>query len=466
MIRKVKESIKKYHMLEPGDSVVVAVSGGPDSIALLKVLETISDEYELTLITAHLNHGLRVEADREAQFVRDVSKEMGIKFECKAVDINLLRKGTGKSIEDISRDVRYHFLNDVAKRHHAHKIALGHHLNDQVETVLINFLRGSGSGGLKGMLPARDSLYIRPLLQVNKTEILSYLEFHKIQFVRDMSNTEDIYLRNRIRHLLIPELKTKYNPKLEESLCIMAEIMRMEDDYMKTITDKILSEWGAEPDSNDEVMIRISKLRIYHEAIQRRIIKNILRRSTPNSKGIGYTHIKAVQDLAYSNYPSGHLNLPYNIVARREYDFLFFTRGRKFERNIVKEKCDQVFYEVTLPGSVNIAESGKIIKFDFVDPPVQAKSNRQYIVFMDYDKINLPLIIRAGKPGDRIQPLGMRGTKKIKSFFIDEKIPLNRRKDVPLLLDKESVIWIAGMRISERVKITEKTRRILKVEIV
>lgn len=466
MIKKVKEAIKKYHMLESGESVVVAVSGGPDSIALLKVLETLSDEYGLTLITAHLNHGLRVEADREAQFVREISKEMGIKFECKTVDINFLRKGTGKSIEDSSRDVRYHFLNDIAKTYHAHKIALGHHLNDQVETVLINFLRGSGPGGLKGMLPARDSLYIRPLLYVNRTEILSFLEFHKIQFIRDMSNAEEIYLRNRIRHLLIPELKTKYNTKLEENLSNMAEIMRLEDDYMKTLTGKILSEWGAEPDSNDEVRIRISKLRIYHEAVQGRIIRNILRRSTPNGQGIGYAHIKAVQDLAYSNYPSGHLNLPYNTTVRREYDFLFFSRGRKFERNIVQEKCDQVFYEVTLPGSVNIAESGKIIKFNFVDPPVQIKSNRQDIVFMDYDKIRFPLIIRAGKPGDRIQPLGMKGTKKIKSFFIDEKIPLNCRKDVPLLLDKESVLWIAGMRISERVKITKKTNRILKVEIV
>ncbi|HVO66817.1 MAG TPA: tRNA lysidine(34) synthetase TilS, partial [Syntrophales bacterium] len=348
MIKKVKEAIKKYRMLEPGDTAVVAVSGGPDSLALLKVLKILSNEYRLTLITAHLNHGLRLEADQEARFVHEISKEMGIEFECKTVDINFLRKGTGKSIEDISRDERYFFLNDVAKRHHAQRIALGHNLNDQVETVLINFLRGSGPRGLKGMLPIRDLLYIRPLLYINRTEILSFLESHKMQFVRDWSNTEDIYLRNRIRHLLIPELRVKYNPKLDDNLSIMAEIMRLEDDYMETLTGKILSEWGSEPDNNEEVRIRISELRKYHEAVQRRIIKNILRRSTPNSQGMGYAHIKAVQDLVHSNNPSGHLNLPYNTVVKREYDFLSFSRDRRFERNIVKEKCEQVLYEVAL----------------------------------------------------------------------------------------------------------------------
>jgi len=465
MIKKVKEAIKKYRMLESGDSIVVAVSGGPDSVALLKVLETLSDEYGLTLIAAHLNHGLREEADREEQFVSKLSNEMGIKFECKTADINFFRKGTGKSLEETCRDVRNHFLNDVLKRHHAHKIALGHHLNDQIETVLINFLRGSGPEGLKGMLPVRDSLYIRPLLYVRRKEILSFLESHKIPFMIDTSNTEDIYLRNRIRHLLIPELTAKYNPKLEGSLSNMAEIMRLEDDYMKSVTGKILSGWSVESDDS-EIRIIISELRKYHEAIQIRIMKNILRRSTPNSQGIGYVHIKAVVDLAKRDQPSGYLNLPYNIEVRREYDCLVVSTGENFGRNIMKEKCDRLFYEVTSPGLVNIAELGKTMILDLIEPPVQIKSSEKNTVYMDYDRILLPMIIRTGKPGDRIQPLGMTGTKKIKSYFIDEKIPLNCRQEIPLLLDQGSVLWIVGMRLSERVKITYKTRKILKVEIV
>ena len=465
MIDKIKKYIEKHRLFETGQRIVVAVSGGSDSIALLKVLEMVSDEYRLTLIAAHLNHGLREEAGYEEQFVRGISNEMMINFECKTVDITSIKKGSGKSTEDISRIVRYQFLNDVAKKYQAQKIALGHHLNDQSETVLINFLRGSGPEGLKGMLPVRDSLYIRPLLGVSRNEILSFLDSHKIPFMNDTSNTEDVFLRNRIRHLLIPELKEKYNPKLEESLNNMAEIMRLEDDYMKMITDNTLSEWDVEPD-DDEITIRISELKKYHKAIQRRILKVLLRRSTPNSQGIGYPHIKAVLDFAYRNHPSGYLNLPHNIEVSREYDSLVISGWKEFGKINIGKKSDHLYFEVTLPGSVNVAQLGIIIKFSFVEPPVQIKADENNIVYMDYDRIVLPLIIRTGKPGDRIQPLGMKGTKKIKSFFIDEKIPINKRKIFPLLLDKESVIWIVGMRLSERVKITEKTRQILKVEIV
>jgi len=241
MINKVKNAIQKHGMLDKGERVIVAVSGGPDSIALLKVLAMISEEYGLTLITAHLNHGLRKEADDEEQFVRRVSREMGITLESKKSDINSLKKGTGRSIEDISREVRYRFLNEAARKHDAHTIALGHNLNDQIETVLMNFLRGSGSEGLKGMLPARDSLYIRPLLGISRREILSFIEFHKIQYVTDASNTESLYLRNRIRHSLIPQLK-KYNQNLEKSLYNMADIMRLDDDYMKTVVHTISAE--------------------------------------------------------------------------------------------------------------------------------------------------------------------------------------------------------------------------------
>ena len=464
MIEKVKNAIKKHRMLNTGECVVVAVSGGPDSVALLKFLALISAEYGLTLIVAHLNHGLRKEADDEEQFVRRISEDMGIAFECRRVDISYLRKGTGKSIEEVSREVRYQFLNDVVRKHHAQKIALGHNLNDQIETVLINFLRGSGPEGLKGMLPGRDTLYIRPLLAVSRKEILSFIESHKMQYVTDVSNMENLFLRNRIRNFLIPQLK-KYNPNLEESLNNMAEIMRMEDDYMKTAARTILSEWNIRPVS-DEIRIGVSELKKYHEAIQSQVIKDLLRRLAPNGQGIGYAHIKAVIDLCTSNYPSGQLNLPHNILVRREYDSLITSRGKKSERKIINDKHDKIHYEVTLPGTVHIMELEKTMQFDFVKHPDRIHEVDQNTVFMDFDMIVLPLIIRTAKPGDRIQPLGMKGKKKINSYFIDEKIPLRVRKETLLLLDQESVIWIAGMRLSERVKISDKTRKILKVEIV
>lgn len=465
MIAEVRKTIKKHNMLKTGERVVVAVSGGPDSIALLKVLEVLSHEYGLTLIAAHLNHGLREEADREEQFVHKLCNEMEIKFESKKVDINYLRKKSGKCIEDISRDIRYQFLDEVAKRHDAQKIAVGHHLNDQIETVFMNFIRGSGPDGLKGMAPVRDSMYIRPLLGVKRKQILSFLESHKILFMTDASNMENIYLRNRIRHLLIPHIKAQYNPNLDISLANMAEIMRMENDYLEKDTDTAISKvmFGS---IEDEIRINIPELMQYHEAIQRRIVKEILQKLTPDQKGIEYDHIKAVVELAYRNHPNAHLNLPFGIVARREYDFLIVAQEGKSLKNTAYEQFNSLYYTITIPGIVNIVEIGRTMKFDFVDSVVWSDTNMPNIVYMDYDTIIGPLIIRTIKPGDRIKPFGMKGTKKIKSYFIDEKIPMRRRKMIPLLSDEESVLWIVGMRMSEHVRITKKTINILRVEIV
>jgi tRNA(Ile)-lysidine synthase len=465
MIRKVKEAIEMNHLLRQGDKVVVAVSGGCDSIALLTVLEMLSDEYRLSLIVAHINHGLRENAAYEEEFVRGIAEEMGVLFECKSLDVRSLRKGTGKSIEEIGREVRYDFLKDVANRHGAQRIALGHNSDDQTETVLMNFLRGSGPPGLRGMLPERDSFYIRPLLGVTRDEIISFLESRELPFVTDSSNTDPAYLRNRIRHSLIPELKARYNPALEESIKNMAEIMRLEDDYMNGVTSKILSEWGL-MDAAGEIRISIHALAEYHEAIQKRIMKRLLERLTTNSQGIGQTHIKAALNLVYSDHPAAYIDLPCNIGVRREYDALVIFKRKRSEKDVLKKRYHDLCYEVTLPGSVRMEELGKKMIFEFVEGAIDIKSNARNTAFMDYERISLPLVIRTVRPGDRIQPLGMKGMKKIKAVFIDEKIALQERRRIPLLIDQEAVLWIAGLRLSERVKITKKTRYILRVELV
>jgi len=329
----------------------------------------------------------------------------------------------------------------------------------------MNFLRGSGPTGLKGMLPARDSTYIRPLLGVTRNEIISFLELHRISFVTDASNADQRFLRNRIRHILIPELKARYNPKLEECMKSMAEIMRVEDDYMEMATDKVLSAWGVTP-GDSEIRICISDFLEYHEAIQRRIMKRLLEGLSPNGKGIGFTHIKAALGLVRSDRPGAHVNLPCNIEVRREYDALVISTREKGEKKILNKRCNDLYYEVTPPGPVKIAELGKTMIFEFVEGPIDMRSNDREAVFMDYDRISLPMVIRTVRPGDRIQLLGMKGMKKIKSVLIDEKIPLRHRKLIPLVLDQEAVLWIAGLRLSERVKITEKTIQILNVKFV
>jgi len=470
MIEKIKKAIKKHNMIEMGDLVIVAVSGGPDSISLLKILEMISGEYRLKLITAHLNHGIRGEtADREEQFVRQLSQDMGVEFESRKIHVPSLKKATGKSIEEIGREERYRFLADVAVKHGAQKIALGHHLHDQAETVIMNFLRGSGTEGLKGMLPVRDGMFVRPLLCVKRKEIFDFLEKQHVTYVMDPSNDSNIYLRNRIRHGLIPELKKQFNPNLEESLVNMAEIFRLEDSFMKSVTDKILNGWGIKL-FDEKIIIKISDLKMQHPSIQNRIIKTILERFSPSSKGIGFDHIKVILRLIDSDKPGGRANLPFGINARREYDELCICRQTKDDIDshamYAREKSGGFFYTVSIPDRVHIEELGMTVTFELIQTRQQVMLNEPNRAYMDYEEIILPLSIRPMRPGDRIQPLGMVGTKKIKSFFIDKKYPQGKRKKIPLLVDGESVIWIAGMRLSERVKITNKSRQILKVEIV
>ncbi|HUH66930.1 MAG TPA: tRNA lysidine(34) synthetase TilS [Syntrophales bacterium] len=463
-MKKLRQAVEDGRLLERGDKVIVAVSGGPDSIALLLGLKMLSPEYGLTLIAAHMNHGLRKDAADEEEFVGRVAADMAVGFECRRVDVALLRQGTGRCLEDIGREARYAFLADVAALHGAQKIALAHHMNDQVETVLMNFIRGSGPGGLKGMRPARDSIYIRPLLGATRSEITAFLDEHQMPFMTDSSNMDQRYLRNRIRHSLIPELTKKYNPGLTEAVIGMADIMAAEDDYMQRETSMALARCGSRSNEG-EIRIGVAAFGRYHESIQRRILKRIFEDLSPDGKGIGFDHVKAALGLMNSEHPGASINLPRGIEVRREYADLVVCRCR-IVRGRLAEGYTSLYYDVTPPCRIEMSELGKSMRFDFVGPPRNVKSSEPTTIFMDYDKLSLPLFIRFGKPGDRIQPMGMKGTKKIMALLIDEKVPVRKRKSIPLLLDQKSVLWIAGLRLSERAKITEKTRQILRVEFV
>lgn len=480
MIRRVRETTKKYQMLEKDNVVIAAVSGGPDSVALLKILDILSDEYSLTLITAHLNHGLRgEESDSDAEFVRNLSESMGIEFEHKCVDIFSFRHKRGESVEVIAREERYRFLAEIARKHKAHKIALGHNLHDQAETVLMNFIHGSGTEGLKGILPVRDGMYIRPLIGVTRGEILDFLEKEGSGFMTDSSNAHDLYLRNRIRHRLIPALKEAYNPKIEESLTRMAEILRIEDDYMKTVVGEIMSGWECD-EENGEIRINLPEFLALHEAMQNRTIKTILQKFSPAGRGIANVHIQSVVELINSRRPNSWLYLPFNIKVRREYNSLFIFKRKKpgvepgelrFLHNrsfhVPDTGIGQFSYDVKIPGTIEIPELGMTLAFDILDvPPDNIRFQGENVVYMDLEAMGFPLVIRNSMPGDRIQPLGMEGIKKLKCYFIDMKIPSRERRIIPLMADAQGVLWIVGMRLSERVKITDKTKKVVKAEIV
>ncbi|MEW6335664.1 MAG: tRNA lysidine(34) synthetase TilS [Thermodesulfobacteriota bacterium] len=298
MLRSVRKTIAESALLERGDHLLVALSGGPDSVALLRVMALLSPEYGLKLTAAHLNHGLRGEESREEEhFVRTLCAGLGIGCISKTLDIRSLRKGSGKSIEQVGREQRYRFLDEAAQACGATKIATGHHRDDQAETVLINLLRGSGLEGLKGIVPLRDGRIIRPLLHVGRPEILEFLRREGLTYREDGSNRSPCFLRNRIRHGLIPELAAGYNPAIVSGLSRTAEIIRREDDYLQAAVRRILGGWGVVP-GTAEVSLPLQELTGLHEALQRRVLKCLLEAAAPEGTGIGYRHVEAALALA------------------------------------------------------------------------------------------------------------------------------------------------------------------------
>jgi tRNA(Ile)-lysidine synthase len=319
MLKKVRKTITESSLLERGDHLLVAVSGGPDSVALLWALVILSLEYELQLTTAHLNHGLRgAEAQAEERFVLSLSAGMGINCISKTVDIRMLQKGRGKSLEEVGREERYRFFDETAEACGAKKIATGHQRDDQAETVLINLLRGSGLEGLKGIIPVREGRIIRPLLHVGRTEVLEFLNHEGLTYFMDSSNASPHFLRNRIRHQLIPELTAQYNPGIVRGLSRTAEIIRREDDYLQATVGQILCRWGIVPGEAD-TLLPLADFIGLHAALQGRVIKRLLEAASRSGNGVGYRHIEAVLALARSSRRrKASLDLPGLIRVEKE----------------------------------------------------------------------------------------------------------------------------------------------------
>lgn len=467
MLNKIRKTIAAQAMLSQGDHLLVAVSGGPDSVALLRILRLLAGEYGLSLTAAHLNHGLRgEEADAEEAFVRRLSAEMGLACICKKMDILSLRSSKQGSLEDIGRQERYRFLDETADRCGAARIAVGHHRDDQAETVLLHLLRGSGPEGLRGMLPVREGRIIRPLLEVGRAEILEFLRLEKAAYRTDSSNADPRFLRNRIRNELMPGLVSGYNPRLAEGLCRTAAIIRGEDDYLAGVVRQILAGWGVRP-GWEKTALPLADFRLLHGALQARLIKGLLEEASEAKNGIGYRHVEAVLNLC--RRPRGRealLDLPFGIrvTCGRELIRLSREGGAPIGRRREPLRFE---YEVTIPATIPLPEIGATIRLTWAENPgPEGMRARPEIAFMDYDCLEAPLTLRNRRPGDRVAPLGLKGTKKLKDYFIDGLIPRSLRDRIPLLADRRSIVWIAGLRISERVRVTERTQRVLQAEMI
>lgn len=455
--QQVKKTIDKYEMLQPGDGVVIGVSGGPDSMALLRVLWELRQELHLSLYVAHLNHGLRPEGEEEKKFVQKAAVALGLPFFYQKADVVAWQKERNIPLQEAAREVRYAFLNEVAQKLGASKIALGHTADDQVESIVMRFLRGSGSRGLAGIPPVRDAIYIRPLLECWRGQIEDFLQKKKISFVTDPSNRYLHYLRNRIRHELIPLLKM-YNPNLSHTLWQMAEIFRAEEEYWESLLQEKFS-FFVRQQKKDALILDIPLLQKLPLAMQWRVMRQAIRDCLGHLRRIGFIHVLDITRLIQSPEPNKTLLLPHGLRITKSYQTLTLA--------LHTEQPHSFSYQILGPGYVEIPEIGRAMNLEITSrPPLSKGTASPNVGLLDFDHLDFPLLIRSFRPGDRIQPLGMEKEKKIKDLFIDLKIPVRQRRLIPLLFKNDQILWVAGIRLDHRARLKPETQRVLRVEIV
>lgn len=464
---KVLRTIRKYKLLDKGDSIVIGVSGGPDSVALFHALYELKRMYSLNIIVAHLNHLLRGEDSlKDERYVVKLAKKFNVPVIMKKTDVLKFSKEQHVTVEEAGRIARYNMFNRIAKDLKVDKIALAHHFDDQAETVLMRIIRGTGISGFGGIFPVREHkglTVIRPLLECSKKEILNYLKLKKIKAREDKTNISEIYFRNRIRNELLPILEKKYNLQIRSHLVKFAEIARYQQDFIDKIADNISERvFEPEPEIAGSTELIKDKIAYSHPAIQYSIIRKAVLLTGCDLAKFNFEHIDAILKLVESPEGNKELHLPENMTVVKRYNKLIFIKDRC---DILKKK--EYKYSLSEKGKTELRELGIKLKIEEFNKKIRIKKSSK-IAYFDKSGVSFPLFVRNRRIGDKFSPFGLGGKfKKLKDFFIDEKIPIEIRDTVPLLVDsKDRILWVAGYRADDRFKITAKTGHIIKCSIV
>ena len=464
LFKKTRSAI--VELVSPGDRVLVAVSGGIDSLALLYLLEQFSKELGYELFVAHLNHLARgKESDEDARFVGKEADKLSLPFFIEEIDVAREKPHLKTSFQESARILRYRFLEKILLSIKGNKIAVGHTADDQVETVLMNLLRGAGLRGLAG-IPKKRGHVIRPLLGCTRDELKLFLKKRNLPYRMDSSNNEKKYLRNKIRHDLIPFLRT-FNSDISGNLVGLAEIVREDDDWISGKTRELYSQLVTTPNGMRGLCFNISEFQKQPLAMKRRLIREALYQLKGNLRAITALHVRQVLDLFVHAIVGSRLKLPGDVGVSCDYGTVNFSLSEESEDNLVfppgrKKKT----IRLKVPGVTSLAEGRVQLHARLIEPPVVfPESVDEKQAYLDFEKTGEFIGARFFQPGDLFVPLGMRGHKKLKSYFIDRKIPREKRPFIPILTNAEDdIIWIYGERISDRFRISEKTQKVLFIE--
>ena len=449
--------IKEKNIVKSGDKILVGLSGGPDSVCMLNLLCSIRDEEKIEVAAAHINHMLRgEEADKDEEYSKRLCESLGVRFFSKRIDINKYALETGKSSELAGREARYDFFDEIINKINFNKIATAHNANDQAETILMRIMRGTGLEGLGGIPVEREGKYIRPILFMKREEVEQYCKENNFNPHIDATNLERIYSRNKVRLDILPYMKNNFNPNIVETINRMALLLQDDNEFIEGEVNKAYKDNCFERENS----IVISKnLFNIHSAIVTRVIRKALFIINKSNYDMEMKNIEDIIEL--SNLGTNkRVDLPKDIYAENVYGDIIIRKKEyiknKLSNELTLNKKDILHNEVIF--------DEYIINFDLVNNKDIKQENDELIKKFDYDKIN-NVTIRYRKDGDRITPLGMKGSKKLKDIFIDMKIPKEKRDEIPLIQFNDEISWIVGIKMSDKFKITKETKHILKVSV-
>ena len=458
-VHEMHRFITENNMIQDGETVLIAVSGGADSMALLYGLHELQQELNWHLHVVHLNHCLRENSSDDAVYVHRHAEGLGLPYSGHITDVKTLAEKWKLSIESAGRKARYQLYDTVCADIGASKVALGHHKDDIAETVLMNLIRGGGSDGLKGIACFREGKYIRPLSTFTRQEIASYLKSINLIPKDDPTNTDTYYLRNRIRHELLPLLKSNYNPNITEGLNRTAAVVGEESTLLDGLTEQAFKHCLLTESQSTCIALNRETFLQNHIVIQRRILRHSVSQVFGTSRDFSFDHVKSILEIATSEKPNARISLPNGIQFRRAYEKLYFEEETKQTKNYE--------YPLTIPGRTSIEELNSEINSrirNFTDIELSSIPNGKYEAMLDFCKIKPPLQVRNRRIGDRFQPHGMHGTKKIKDYFIDLKVPNSQRDRIPMVVCGKEILWVVGFTTNEQYKIQRETHLCLHLQ--
>ena len=460
------ESLVRNGMLAPGDAVLVGVSGGPDSVALLHVLREIAPTLGLTLEVAHVEHGLRGHESRgDGEFVRAIAAALSLPFHFTHLDLSRpAPDGGAGNFEALARERRYRFFTEVARRQGIGKVAVGHNRDDQVETMLMWLLRGCGPEGLTGMPAVRPldpgpsgagaAQLIRPLREISRAEILAFLESRGLDYREDRTNRDTRYLRNWIRRTLLPEIRERSGHGLDRRLARLGGMLRSDHALLER---RVAGAYARV--SRGDALDRTGFLALEPE-LRPRMARFWLKRGLGTLRRLGFAHVDAVLGVIAGSSPHGRVSLPGSWTVVREYDSVRLIPA------VEALRPDDYSYVLPLEGEMTVPEAG--VRVTSWCSANRERPEGDLEAAFDLSRLTRdgePLRLRNFRPGDRFRPLGMSGHKKLKDLFIDRKVPRSRRRTLPLLLAGEEIVWVPGCARGDFATLEPDTRTVWRVRV-